>query len=258
MKKRLFLINIALLISLSGCGGNEKPSSQVFSIMSFNTKNTPGIKRLNEIVDIVNDHNPDLIGFQEVKSFTEPFLKAKLSDYKAVYNIRGFDNEGIAIYYKKSKFELLESGHKWLTDTPDKMSKIENSNCYRILNYVVLKEKYSQKVFMHVNTHIDHNVDAQSEQMHKFTKIVKSLKSYPTLLTGDFNFRPISNHYSDLIKSGYEDLSVFDVRGTKKIDYIFGTQNEFSMSDYKVINDHKYSASASDHFAIFGKIDFNF
>lgn len=258
MKKRLLFINIAALVTLCGCGTNEKPSSQVFSIMSFNTKRNPGIKRLNEIVDIVKDNNPDLIGFQEIKSYTEPFLKAKLSDYKTIYNIRGFDNEGIAIYYKKSKFELLESGHKWLTETPDKMSKIKDSNSYRILNYAVLKEKFSQKVFMHVNTHIDINKDVQTKQMVEFAKIVKSLKSYPTLVTGDFNFNPNTSIYSDFINFDYDDLSISDSRGNKRIDYIFSTQNQFLISDFKVIDHHKYSLTASDHFAIYGKIDFNF
>lgn len=57
------------------------------------------------------------------------------------------------IYFKTDKFELIDSGTKWLTSTPDLPSQIDGMDTWKGLTYVVLKDKASGEQFIYVNLH---------------------------------------------------------------------------------------------------------
>ena len=64
------------------------------------------------------------------------------------------------IFYKKDRFELVESGTKWLSDTPDRMSKYSDAKHYKGFTYAILKDRTTGAQFMYLNTHLDGSNDA--------------------------------------------------------------------------------------------------
>ena len=58
------------------------------------------------------------------------------------------------IYFKTDKYELVTSGTKWLTATPDVCSVIDGSDTRKALNYVVLKDIATGQQFVYVNVHL--------------------------------------------------------------------------------------------------------
>ncbi|MBQ8213464.1 MAG: hypothetical protein IJZ80_05580, partial [Clostridia bacterium] len=106
-----------------------------FSTMSFNVKTydqTP--ERNSRVINVLLRYMPDSIGLQEVDQDTQdnwmPVLKGALSDY---YEFVGEGREGgnkgdaVPILYAKEKYNLIEYGTKWLSDTPDVASKLEGA-----------------------------------------------------------------------------------------------------------------------------------
>ena len=73
-----------------------------------------------------------------------------------------------AIFYRTDKFDLIESGTKWLSPTPDEPCSYYvykdpdtgvtyRANFPRIMTYAVLERKTDGARFIYVNTHLDHN-----------------------------------------------------------------------------------------------------
>ena len=63
----------------------------------------------------------------------------------------GVDGEYSAIFYNKTKFSVLESGTKWLSDTPDKVSKVPESSLNRIFTYALLQRSTDNMKIMFAN-----------------------------------------------------------------------------------------------------------
>ena len=57
------------------------------------------------------------------------------------------------IYFKTDKFNLVDSGTKWLTSTPDLPSQIDGMTTWKGLTYVVLEHKATGEQFVYVNLH---------------------------------------------------------------------------------------------------------
>ena len=136
-------------------------------VMSYNLKNgSPSAERKENTIKDIADYMPDTIGTQEthlkwINALTESEL---LSDYALVGEQRygdeaprtQNDNEASAILYRKSKFNLIDSGTYWLSETPEKVnSKLEGSKYVRIMTYVVLERKSDGVRFVHINTHLN-------------------------------------------------------------------------------------------------------
>ena len=64
--------------------------------------------------------------------------------------------EFMAVYYLRDRFELLDSGTFWLSETPDKVSRGWDGACNRTVTWVELKDRKSGKEFFYFNTHLDH------------------------------------------------------------------------------------------------------
>lgn len=188
-----------------------KDEENRFKIMSYNVRycddslrnNIDGtiLTRAKYVLKNILLYMPDTIGFQEVTVSKNSnlvtwysILNKGLKDYIGVGE--GRDNNVISeanpIFYNKNKLELLEQGTKWLSPSPDiPESKFEEptDNLKRILTYAILKNKKTNKIFLHVNTHLDYLF---SENRIRQIKVVINFISeykdkYPILLTGDFN-----------------------------------------------------------------------
>lgn len=247
--------------------GEKKTVNELgrYTVMSYNDGGN-SVTKVRQIAEIVKEYKPDLLGFQEFqKSHYEMFYKKELSEYDMIY----YESDGTTynsqpIFYLKDKFEVLESGRKWLSDTPDdRFTKYEESAYIRSFTYAVMKDKETGLEFVMVNTHIDYTAAAISKQISKLLELTEKFGHLPMFYTGDFNMTSSNNGYSLMNNAGYlptyltaKDAKITPtmVGGTSVIDFCFADISKIVCNSYKVISDHEYSKTASDHYPIFSDI----
>ncbi len=209
---------------------------QIFSVMSFNVfVSYADAARKQRVIDTILENTPSVFGVQEASVDWMNTLKKGLGDvYTAVGEGRDGGNKGeySAIFYRTDKFTLIESGTKWLSDTPDIMaSKLIDANFPRIMTYAVLERKNDGARFIYVNTHLDHNGKNSVEiaeqvrqwQIEILLAQIEDLRTkfgnLPTVVTGDFNVTPEATAYTTMIGAGFLDSSHVAKEGEIKPTY---------------------------------------
>ncbi|MBQ4604429.1 MAG: endonuclease/exonuclease/phosphatase family protein, partial [Clostridia bacterium] len=226
--------------------------------------------RLPRSVKMIEKHFPDSFGVQEADKWWTDSLEEALPQYARVgtYRDDGISlGESCSIFYLKDKYELIDSGDFWLSETPDTPSWGWDTACPRIATYAILRCKESGFVYAHFNTHFDHvGKVAQSESVPLLaSRIAAIAPDIPVVLTGDFNTREGSEIYNKLISCGlkdtkfmaekhddcatYHDYNPF-VFNTKPIDYIFTNAYCSSVKSSIVDSSAIDLIYPSDHFPI--------
>lgn len=248
----------------------------MLSVMSFNircscdTGTEAWEARFVNFVPLVKNANPDLIGFQEVRHNQYLDLIGNFPEYGSVGIGRddGINaGERAAIFYKKDRFMLLETGDFWLSETPDKPSMGWDAVCIRICTYAKLLDNKTNKEFIHYNTHLDHvGQTAMLEGAELIQKNVLDSKM-PAFITGDFNVNEKSAPYNVMTRNGLSDSKYVakstmsygtfhdykpgdNISSESPIDYIFFTDNHFDIESYKVLINGSEGKYTSDHYPI--------
>ncbi len=237
----------------------------LMSAMSFNhLVKSKTEERTRRVIDMVMKYLPDTIGFQETNA---DWLSSLLdSELKDIYDYVGEGRDGGSngeynpIFYKKSKFNLKESGTRWLSDTQTTVSKYNESSFNRIFTYALLERKSDGKLIMIVNTHLDHKSEAaRNKQIKVLLKFIKSCKDYPVILSGDFNSTSTSDVYQSVVLSSLKDSSTVAMKAmiaatftnygksNKTIDFLFVTPDKLSVVNYAVCNEKINGDFPSDH-----------
>ncbi len=242
-----------------------KYNDSILSAMSFNVWVSSRTQdRVDRVVKMVTNYLPDTIGFQEVNAAWLGALRDGLkTQYAYVGEGRdgGVNGEYNPIFYKKDVFNLLESGTKWLSDTPDKVSKVPESSLNRIYTYALLERKSDGVRIMVVNTHFDHtSAQAREKQADVLVDYLKTIINYPIVLTGDFNCESSSSAYSKIISGGVKNsYDIADKRHNKDatytnygqsnkiIDFAFVNPKFVSVSSYRVCSEMINGDYPSDH-----------
>jgi endonuclease/exonuclease/phosphatase family metal-dependent hydrolase len=229
--------------------------------------------RKKHLANFINEKSPDFLGIQEsLQSQIEV-----LSDECPLYNWVGVgrDNgnqqgEFAPIFYKKNRFELVETGTFWLSETPEIMgNKGWDAALPRVATWARLKEALTEKSFLVVNTHFDHKGNwARQKSATLILNQIRQLKSPNELviLMGDFNITPHEEAYRILTQnSGFADakeisqyppngpVGTFNdfkaVHGDKRIDYIF-TPPLTHVTAYSVFQPKYDGRQLSDHYPV--------
>ena len=246
-------------------------------VMSYNLKNgSPSQERKENTIKDITDYMPDTIGTQETHLKWINALNDSLSnEYELVGEQRygdevprtQNDNEASAILYRKNKFNLIDSGTYWLSETPEVVNtKLEGSNYVRIMTYVVLERISDGVKFVHVNTHLNSTPELNLRQVEIMVNLVNE-KIYlkhgklPTYYTGDFNADPASTNedgYKYLISTGTEnsrDIAEITstentIKGGGMIDHCVVTKDDFLVTFFDV-GDEKPDADTSNHLPVY-------
>ena len=174
------------------------------NIMSFNVQTENGSQvrfdlRADMLRDLIDEYMPDSIGMQEVTAkWRELMDNFIFNDSYTGVGVARTDNPALGleqscIFYRSDKYDLLDSGTFWLSDTPDVVgSAFETSQYPRICTYVHLKDKVTGFEYIHMNTHLDHlgGSDGRSLRLKQETVMLQKLATLPnvaTVITGDFN-----------------------------------------------------------------------
>ena len=202
-----------------------KPDGQL-RVMSFNIRygtardgDNHWDKRNEFVADTIRAFDPDLLGTQETLGFQKKFLAKKLTGYET-FGVGRDDGqekgEMMAVYWRRDRFEKVDGGHFWLSETPDKIgSKSWDSSLPRMVTWVRLKDKVSGgKPILFANTHFDHRGPVARLNSAKLIRVrLETLgRGCSIVLTGDFNaaegsapyealFGEIDDHKSPVVDS---------------------------------------------------------
>lgn len=207
MKKLFFLLMLAGAVS---CG----KAPQELTVMTMNMRydnpedgeNNWRFRR-ERVGELVRTQQVDLLGTQEVLSNQYDDLQALLPGYTSVGVGRedgARAGEFNAIFFRTERFELLDSGTFWLSETPEAAgSKGWDGACERIATWVVLREKNGQEL-LYMNTHLDHvGETARREGVSLLLGRIAELRGgRPVILTGDFNAEPTSTVIAHVLDDG--------------------------------------------------------
>lgn len=231
--------------------------------------------RIPLVVRTIRKADPDTFGVQEAHIGWMRALKSAFPDYG--YAGVGRDNgkkrgEYAAVFYKKEKFELLDAGTFWLNETPDKPKKGWDAACIRICSYAKLRDKRTDHIFVHMNTHLDHvgSIAMQNGAELIAERAVAFGKDIPVILTGDMNVLPDAAPCQAFRNAGFDDTrdtaASSDTAYTfhdyqpenpiahSVIDYIF-VKGEISVRKQRVIRKKIDGLFPSDHFPVVAELE---
>src|SRR6185295_13279814 len=114
------------------------------------------------LAETIKTFNPDLLGTQETLAVQRDFLVEQLPTH-AVFAAGRDDGkergEMAALFYRKERFEKIDGGHFWLSDTPEKIGvKGWDAALPRIATWVKLRDLKVKdaKPILYINVHFDH------------------------------------------------------------------------------------------------------
>lgn len=285
MKKLLtaaaaFLLAAALFF---GCGRETEftfcPETEPgdVSVVSFNCaapwgniiKGTGSGARVKRFAAYMNAVKPDSLGTQEMNSDWMEKLAELMPDYDSYGVKRGGDDsekksEMNSIFWLKDKYDCVDKGTFWLSETPDEESRYSGAGCHRICSYVILENKETNERYIHMNTHLDNaSDDARVFGANVIAQKVKQFKSeyagVPIILSGDFNDYlngPACSVIADELSANKADTNTYHDWGKRTegepIDFIF---TNAKASECVVLND-KTNGFVSDHYGIYETISF--
>lgn len=215
----------------------------------------------------LQEYLPDIVGFQEVTWLHYGYLQKVLDGYDSVitYRDESFMSEGCPIFYRSDRFELIDKGSFWLSETPEKMSKDWGAACYRVCSYVILKEISSGEELVVFNTHLDHVSDeARVKGIAVVLDKIKEFGGKPSILMGDLNAKPNSVTYQSAVESFLDaqvvaketmDGATYQNWGKKldnqRIDYFMVSKTGIEVNKYAIVQNTYEGIYPSDHFPIY-------
>ncbi|MCE1199290.1 MAG: endonuclease/exonuclease/phosphatase family protein [Marinilabiliales bacterium] len=230
--------------------------------------------RKEALRSLIRFHDFDLFGTQEglihqLKEIAQPgdlaFTGHGREDGKEA-------GEHSAIFYKKDRFELLDSGDFWLSETPDKPSLGWDATCCsRICSWGKFRDKQDGKRFYFFSVHFDHQgVEARRQSGILMVKKIRMIAGdTPAICVGDFNSTPDTEQIQTMqgLLSDARQITLqppYGPEGTfnsfkfaqpeaSRIDYIFLSKG-IRVDQYGVLTDSYQARYPSDHFPVTAKI----
>lgn len=249
-------------------------------IMSYNIRyNNPGDgerawdRRKEEVANLIQFYQPDVIGLQEVLLGQLTFLEEQLADYARI-GVGREDGKQAGEYspllYRKSKFELLDHGTFWLSETPDQPSVGWDAALERIVTWGQFRRKPQGDTAFVLNTHFDHRGEQARRESAQLIRrwIADHAAGYPVVMTGDFNASPTSAPYQvitegDNLRDAYvisqlphvgpdrsfSGFAVTDSLPGDRIDYVF-VRPEVQVNRHAIISSFRNGYYPSDHLPV--------
>ncbi|MBN2163793.1 MAG: endonuclease/exonuclease/phosphatase family protein [Pontiellaceae bacterium] len=286
LKRHIFSLCLCLLLTA--------PVSQALdvNVMSYNIRyGTAGDgendwnSRRELLIGQLGRSGADTIGLQEALRFQIDEIRAALPQYGEVGIGRdgGEAGEYSCILYDATRFEVLDSGTFWLSETPEICSKGWEAACVRICTWALLSERATGERFYHYNTHLDHmSEEARLNGVRLVSRRIDAGdRTVPFVLTGDFNAAEDSRPVRYLKGEACDDLTAWThvtmvdtfrvlhplettvgtfnrfqgETGGAKIDYIL-TAPEVTVLAAAIDHSMPGGRCVSDHFAVTASLRF--
>lgn len=282
MIRSVTYLNILVLLFLSfvNLDGQKNASLNVATFnLRFDTPNdgeNAWPNRLEFVKQLIAYHEFDIMGTQELLySQITDLLEMEGWAYTGVGRDDGLTGgEHSAIFYKKDRFRLMQSGDFWLSETPEHPSKGWDATCCnRLCSWGKFKDKKSGKISFVFNAHFDHQgIEARRQSgiliVEKIQEIAKGL---PVIFCGDLNSIPeteqvqtigtlLSDSYLVSMAAPYGPMGTFsgfkmDANLNERIDYVF-VSKEIKVHKYAALTDFMNFRFPSDHLPVVVKLSF--
>jgi len=159
--------------------------------------------RREAVVDFLKQEQPAIIGFQEALHAQVVYLSEQLGGYRyvGVGRADGYEaGEYVPVFYDTARFQLVNAGHFWLSETPDVAgSKGWDAVCERMVSWLRLRLAGTQQTLLVVNTHLDHmGTEARRQSTTILLGFLAEQPDSAIILMGDFNFSPDDPNYPRL------------------------------------------------------------
>ncbi len=260
----------------------EEPAGDTLdlTVMSYNVyiagvgKKSPE-NRAKLVTKTISEQAPDSFGLQEADIAWINRISSALPEYAWVGVGRDDGKEAgefSPVFYLKDKFNLIDSGTFWLSETPDTPSKGWDAMYKRICTFAVLEEKETGRRYVHMNAHMDHIGAEARKNGAKLIAEKANEFNVPVVLTGDFNTEEGTQAYSTIVSAGFMDtkyvakdtmsmgtyhnfgMKNVEKKGASPIDFIFVSYAKASVESYKVISGKVDGAYSSDHYPVVAKM----
>ena len=231
--------------------------------------------RRDLVAALIRHEAPDLLGIQEVLVGQKRDLEQALPEFQMVGIARDDGREKgefSPLAFRRDRFDLVDSGTIWLSETPSVPSKGWDAAYPRIATWALLRDRRTRRSIRVVNTHFDHvGVLARHQSAALLLRWLGegAWASLPTILMGDFNSAPDGSAYlqfADTQRSGLRDSRLIsrapaygppgtfnafkiDSDAATPIDHIF-VSSAFGVEAYSVVTQHWGGRLPSDHYPV--------
>ena len=259
--------------------------AQDLRVMTYNIRYKNTIDSINgwefrkeNVAGLIHYHQADVLGVQEAMPDQLADLEKLLPDFSwyGVPRVAGKNGEYTAIFYRKSRFKLLDSGTFWYSETPNvKESKSWDAFYPRTASWCKLADQTTGAEFFFFNTHLDHRGEIARQKsadvLHEQLRTIAGQK--PVIVVGDFNAPPTSITYQKLLEGGKlldsikqsktphygpeNTSSGFYVRKEpirSRIDYIFVTSH-VKVLRHATLSDQQEGRYYSDHLPVIAVVE---
>ncbi len=285
--KKIYFLAVSLIagaLAMVACSPSSDTRSEL-KVMSYNirciTTTDQGELSWEErkigSITMINQERPDIIGYQETGLSQCEYLYENLPQYDHVEI--GCEEgdlpvgiEHILVMWLKEKYELLDWGYFWLSETPDEMSRGWDGMYCRAVTWVQLREKSTEKELYCFNTHYDHVGDVARYESSKLS--VEKIKEIAgedatAFLIGDFNIdlytpmvsalTPFEGWMESVRETAPETDHIYTFTGYGRtdpelIDYIYYRNAE--ALKYQTLDGDYGVKYVSDHYPILGTFKF--
>ncbi len=281
--KRLFLSTLtvvwfSLLSSASSLVKAEQPP-HALHIASFNIhyivpsdQKDDWEDRKHAVTDVLNDMDADIVAFQEMETFDGGhFSERNLQLEWVMSSLAGYDTAAVGdprlfphtqpIIYKPEKYEVIDQGFFFFSETPDKIYSRQWDGRYPYFcSWVHFRIKTGDNDFFIFNVHNDYksrtNRLKTSELIADQVKLI-ALENYPIVIVGDFNAPRWAKELDILGEVG---LSIVNPSGSTNrlfglpllpaIDHILFSADFRPQNGMKVWRDKYKGVYPGDHYPI--------
>jgi len=234
--------------------------------------------RMPIVASLIRFNKFDILGTQEGLENQLADLSAAMPEYER-YGVGRDDGklagEHSAIFFRKDRFELIDKGDFWLSETPEKPSKGWDAKCCnRLCTWVQLKDKHlSMKMVTVYNVHFDHQgVLARKESGRLLDSMVRRKTGYAdVIIMGDFNSGRHSDAYQTIdqnwVPDTYRNAEIIhehnptfnnfgrNLESAEVIDHIFASKT-FQVLRWGIIGDSYHGKYPSDHFPVLTELEY--
>jgi endonuclease/exonuclease/phosphatase family metal-dependent hydrolase len=278
----------ALVLMMSPLSLHAEEPALAVRVMSFNLRYiNPGdqgertwLARRDQASQVIREDKADVIGLQEAFRSMLDDISVRVPGYQEI-GVGREDGKTVgeyaAILVKKDRFNVLDSGTFWLSDTPSVPNSMTWKNrVTRVCSWAKLEDRATKRMLCFFNTHLDHeSQEAREKGVAMILEHIAALPpETPVIITGDFNAAEDNPAISNIKISPRRmvdtwrelnltvpmnesgTMSMFTgVRDTAKIDYIFvpaGTR----IVDSEIIRRNRDGVYPSDHYPVRASVEF--
>ncbi|WDQ18139.1 endonuclease/exonuclease/phosphatase family protein [Rhodopirellula sp. P2] len=186
------------LFMFSSVGAGTVVADESFTAMTYNIRYLNSHDRLDlwsmrrsKVIETIA--SSDVVGLQEVTVKQLHDVQEGTPEWTWYGVGRDDGKEGgefAPIGYRHDRFEALDRGTLWLSDTPAVVgSKGWDAALPRTMTWIVLRRKADRAEFLVINSHFDHRGSQAREESGRLVaeEVDQRAESLPVIVMGDFN-----------------------------------------------------------------------